>query len=195
MSDKSEFNGFFPPYGLTVEQFFWLIKENTIYIPALFPNRNSISYFNRMIISDAQGIHLLTVPVKKFRQESRQDVSPEISRHLNWEQIHWNALQTAYGKTAFFEFYEDELKKIIFSKKEFLKELNVLLFEFTLNALGISDVSICKEPGDKKRCFKEFSYVNPFGVLIENPEKLSVLEWLFRYGPVGSRIKAKEIFS
>ena len=33
-----------------------------------------------------------------------------ISDHGNWRHLHWQALQTAYGDSPFFEYYEDDLR-------------------------------------------------------------------------------------
>ena len=89
------------------------------------------TYRNRCLIATTQGIQALTVPVvhsSQFRVHSSQlsmggnDAQPNcepctvhceltrISSHGNWRHLHWQALQSAYGESPFFEYYEDDLR-------------------------------------------------------------------------------------
>lgn len=64
------------------------------------------TYRNRCLIATTQGVQALTVPVK------RPSLIGEVllSDHGNWRHLHWQALQTAYGDSPFFEYYEDDLR-------------------------------------------------------------------------------------
>lgn len=67
------------------------------------------TYRNRCLIATTQGIQALTVPVS--RGENGDDIrSVRISDHGNWRHLHWQALQSAYGESPFFEYYEDDLR-------------------------------------------------------------------------------------
>lgn len=61
---------------------------------------------NRCQIATANGILRLSVPVVKA--EKTTDVL--IASHDNWQQKQWNAIATAYGESAFFDYYADDLK-------------------------------------------------------------------------------------
>ena len=65
------------------------------------------TYRNRCLIATTQGVQALTVPVK----------APSISSHGNWRHVHWQALQSAYGESPFFEFYEDDLRPFFFEDR------------------------------------------------------------------------------
>ena len=66
------------------------------------------TYRNRCLIATTQGVQALTVPVVHDSKSSLSDVL--ISDHGNWRHLHWQALQSAYGDSAFFEYYEDDLR-------------------------------------------------------------------------------------
>ena len=71
------------------------------------------TYRNRCVIATTQGVQALTVPVSKGT-DSRQPSAPVarliLSDHGNWRHLHWQALQSAYGESPFFEYYEDDLR-------------------------------------------------------------------------------------
>ena len=87
------------------------------------------TYRNRCLIATTQGVQALTVPVKAPSNLPPLGeafdagiigaaASPSggrlegalISDHGNWRHLHWQALQTAYGDSPFFEYYEDDLR-------------------------------------------------------------------------------------
>lgn len=91
------------------------------------------TYRNRCIIATTQGVQALTVPVSWEHGHSRpqeweqghprpQDLDEQtdghhheichlrLSDHGNWRRLHWQALQSAYGESPFFEYYEDDLR-------------------------------------------------------------------------------------
>ncbi len=63
---------------------------------------------NRCLIASANGVQALTVPVEHSAGNCLvKDI--RISDHGNWRHLHWNALRSAYGKSPFFDYYEDDL--------------------------------------------------------------------------------------
>ena len=83
------------------------------------------TYRNRCYIATANGPQALTVPVTHAPAaipagsspvsdtviQPRADISSLlISDHGNWRHLHWQALQTAYGESAFFEYYADDFR-------------------------------------------------------------------------------------
>ena len=60
------------------------------------------TYRNRCLIATANGVQALTVPVE--HNNDRMLVKDlRISDHNQWRRIHWNALQSAYSESPFFE--------------------------------------------------------------------------------------------
>lgn len=69
------------------------------------------TYRNRCLIATTQGIQALIVPVKApTAQPEVERMGVLISDHGNWRHQHWQALQSAYGDSPFFEYYEDDLR-------------------------------------------------------------------------------------
>lgn len=85
------------------------------------------TYRNRCVIATANGIQALTVPVEHSPLTSH--LSPlvkdlRISDHNQWRRVHWNALQSAYSESPFFEYYADDLHPFFEQKYEFLLDFN-----------------------------------------------------------------------
>ena len=79
------------------------------------------TYRNRCVIATANGTQALTVPVESDKQAVK-DV--RISDHNQWRRVHWNALQSAYSESPFFEYYADDLRPFFEKKYEFLIDFN-----------------------------------------------------------------------
>jgi hypothetical protein len=76
------------------------------------------TYRNRCLIATTQGVQALTVPV------SLECKLPRVSDHGNWRHLHWQALQSAYGESSFFEYYEDDLRPFFTERWEYLYDFN-----------------------------------------------------------------------
>ena len=100
------------------------------------------TYRNRCVIATANGLQALTVPVehnancqlstvncpldpvalhlqvKEFVKDLR------ISDHNQWRKVHWNALQSAYRESPFFEYYVDDIRPFFEHKYDFLIDFN-----------------------------------------------------------------------
>ncbi|TGX81508.1 hypothetical protein E5358_10255 [Palleniella muris] len=66
------------------------------------------TYRNRCVIATANGTQALTIPVTHAGSNLIKDI--RISDHGNWRHLHWQALCTAYGESAFFEYYQDDIR-------------------------------------------------------------------------------------
>jgi len=66
------------------------------------------TYRNRCLIATTQGVQALTVPVEHADSMLMKDI--RISDHGQWRHLHWNALQSAYGESPFFEYYQDDIR-------------------------------------------------------------------------------------
>ena len=81
------------------------------------------TYRNRCVIATTQGVQALTVPVEKLSTISYiKDL--KISNHGNWRHLHWNALQSAYGESPFFEYYQDDIRPFFEKHWTFLLDFN-----------------------------------------------------------------------
>lgn len=64
---------------------------------------------HRFAIADTRGRLELTVPIAKPQSSQCCWCDIEISTHGNWWDVHRIALESAYGRTPFFEYYADSL--------------------------------------------------------------------------------------
>ena len=109
------------------------------------------TYRNRCIIATANGLQALTVPVihngelriensdmtqneiaankgnhnSQFSNLNSQLVKDlRISDHNQWRRVHWNALQSAYSESPFFDYYADDIRPFFEQRYEFLVDFN-----------------------------------------------------------------------
>ena len=80
------------------------------------------TYRNRCLIATTNGIQALTIPVVRGTSPLIKDI--RISDHGNWRHLHWNALQSAYGESPFFEYYQDDLLPFFEKRWSFLFDFN-----------------------------------------------------------------------
>ena len=80
------------------------------------------TYRNRCLIATTNGIQALTVPVERNNSQLMKDI--RISDHGNWRHLHWNALQSAYGESPFFEYYQDDIRPFFEKRWTFLLDFN-----------------------------------------------------------------------
>ena len=81
------------------------------------------TYRNRCVIATANGLQALTVPVEHLADKMVvKDL--RISDQNQWRRIHWNALQSAYSESPFFEYYADDLHPFFEKRYAFLIDFN-----------------------------------------------------------------------
>ena len=80
------------------------------------------TYRNRCLIATTNGVLALTIPVERGTSPLIKDI--RISDHGNWRHLHWNALQSAYGESPFFEYYQDDFLPFFEKHWTFLLDFN-----------------------------------------------------------------------
>lgn len=97
---------------------------------------NKQSYRTRCAIYGANGPLTLSVPVKKPSSKAHiKEVT--LDYDTAWRKMHWKSIESAYRSSAFFEFYEDELREFYEEKYTFLLDFNKHLHEWVCEQLGI----------------------------------------------------------
>lgn len=95
------------------------------------------TYRNRCIISSANGLQTLSIPVEKTPVPKYPTKDILISDHGNWRHLHWNAIVSAYHSTPFFEYYEDDFRPFYEKKYKFLFDFNESLRTMICELLDI----------------------------------------------------------
>lgn len=83
------------------------------------------TYRNRCVIATTNGLQALTVPIERFEGAPCAMLNIRISDHGSWRHLHWNALQSAYGESPFFEFYADDIRPFFERRWDFLVDFNM----------------------------------------------------------------------
>lgn len=177
-------------------------------------NYQKQSYRNRCNIYAADGIKSLIVPVK-FQNTAKTSVDKTpISYESNWQHLHWNAIISAYNSTPFFEYYEDDFKKIYNHKFEYISDLNNALLSKTIELLKIEKYKpqfsnayieanrhdqydfrdiISPKSKIKDNYFQSENYYQVFAQNHGFKENLSILDLLFNMGNESILILMKSI--
>ena len=159
------------------------------------------SYRNRCYINTAQGPEMLVVPLTdKHGKVPIKDVRIDYSSR--WQTNQWRTIESAYRKAPYFEFYSEEIQKIVYHNYTFLFDLNLDLLSFCLKsirhkpALSVSvtyekipDVSFSdlrsvihpKIPFTVRPFFRSVPYQQVFGN--QFAANLSLIDLLFSEGP------------
>lgn len=98
------------------------------------------TYRNRCVIATTQGPQALTVPVESpqgLRIDKTELKDVRISDHGAWRHLHWQALQSAYGESPFFEFYADDLRPFFEKRWDFLVDFNLAIMRKMCELLDI----------------------------------------------------------
>jgi len=163
---------------------------------------------NRCYILGANNVIQLVVPVKKGSQRRPMN-EVEIDYTHVWINTVWRSIASAYGKAPFFEFFWEDLHRMMVKKHELLFQLNSELLTFCLKCLKLDEnVAYSKsyiKPGrigitDLRSSIKPFNaeindinhnptrYTQIFGnKFVPN---LSIIDLLFCEGPRASEIIA-----
>jgi len=96
-----------------------------------------MSFRNRTVIPGANGLIQLTVPIENGRNHKQFMHAVKISYRENWIIQHIRAIDSCYNRAPFFEYYRDDLFKILNKKHEFLLDLNMELLNWLLKQCRI----------------------------------------------------------
>jgi hypothetical protein len=96
------------------------------------------TFRNRCIILTANGVCALTVPVLSGKLNKTPIKDTRIDYSKRWQQVHLRALISSYKMSPYFDYYFDEIEKLISSKPEYLTELNLNSINIILKITGIS---------------------------------------------------------
>jgi len=95
------------------------------------------TYRNRCVIYGANGPQTLTVPVTKGNELKIYSKDIRIDYSMNWQKLHFKALESAYRCSPFYQYYIDDL--VIFYEKEyqFLYDFNLEIIYKLLEIVGL----------------------------------------------------------
>ena len=172
------------------------------------------TYRNRCVIAAPDGPLSLTVPIEKPNTPKAFMRDIRISDHGNWRHLHWNAIESAYNHTPFFEYYKDDFRPFYEKKFDFLVDYNEQLCQLVCQLIDIDTSfqrteSYVVEPSNtiidlrdaihpKKEVMDDasFSAVPYYQVFQERLgflPNLSIIDLLFNMGPEAILVLQKSI--
>lgn len=171
------------------------------------------SYRNRCKILSANGVLDLSIPIA--HQKHKQTINEVLTQEDEpWRKIHWQAICSAYGKSAFFLYYRDAFENIYFSKdSNHLFNLNLQFIELIFkllkvnceiqfstkyeNQVGLShdcrNSFQAKNPSLQSELLFEKKYFQVFTEKFEFKPNLSIIDLLFNVGPLSKDYLIKPV--
>jgi hypothetical protein len=157
------------------------------------------SYRNRCYILSSHGSQLLTIPVYLGSQHKTPIKEIRIDYTKRWQQVHIGAIIASYGSSPYFQFYFEQIEKIISKKTNFLFDLNIELTESVLKMLKLDTklmytkdfVPVGQSENDfrykispkKESHYSAKEYLQVFDYGNRFRQKLSIIDLIFNMGP------------
>ena len=192
------FPAFFFP---NIEYLINLSKFDKVMIEA-FETYPKQSFRNRTYIQSTNGKISINVPIIKEKTLRQTSSEVKISYNDNWNTKSFRAICSAYGKSPFFEYYEEDIKAFFYNKYEKLLDLNLDILSYFQKRFQINTkIYLTKEylkPSDEldfrnkfnvnsttinSLCTPNFKpYIQCFSDKLGFIENLSSLDLLFNLG-------------
>lgn len=96
------------------------------------------TYRNRCVIATANGPLALTIPTESNAGAKCIMRDVRISDHGNWRHLHWNALESAYRQSPFYEYYADDFRPFYEKHYTFLFDFNEELCQLVCSLIGFA---------------------------------------------------------
>jgi|TARA_B110000008_G_scaffold168599_1_gene168437 hypothetical protein len=118
-----------PPYFGPISCWKQIINSNILW--DVHQNYIKQTFRNRTFIHSANGLQILTIPVKHSKIKFSM-LDAKIDNSIAWQKNHWRSIQSAYSSSPFFEFYRDSLEGIYIKEYTYLTKFNFDLINLIL---------------------------------------------------------------
>ena len=190
-------------YFAPVQYYSKLVRSEQVIIER-HEHYNKQSWRNRCTIYSANGLMNLVVPVVKTGKPKILITEVEISYDTLWQKQHFKAIESAYRRSPFYEYYTDELMVFFNCRHRYLYEFNMQIMrtvcrlmkirlrvqescEYIRSAEHIIDLRSSIHPKMKHQpadpCFVPLQYTQVFAGKWGFQPNLSILDLLFHTGP------------
>jgi len=185
-----------PPYFGPISCWKQIINSNILW--DVHQNYIKQTYRNRTFIHSANGLQILTVPVKHSKIKFSM-LEAKIDNSIAWQKNHWRSIESAYSSSPFFEFYKDSLEKIYIKEYIYLTKFNFDLIKLILEWTDIemkselskdykigyeNSLDLRKDMENKKySCSENLKYRQVFSDKNGFLNDLSIIDLIFNEGP------------
>lgn len=164
------------------------------------------SFRNRTIVAGSNGTIVLSVPLQKGRSQKSQTKDVRISYEQDWREQHRRTIVSCYGKSPFFEFYQDGIEALLRQKFDYLLDLNLATQTWVLKQLKYTmEITLSPEietafwntihdhrdqfkPNEFQNVQNPVRYVQVFEEKIGFQPNLSVIDLLSCMGPASKTL-------
>ena len=181
-------------------EYFARILNTDSFKVELHENYVKQTYRNRCHIFTANGLLALSIPVHKTTGNHTLISDIEISYMDNWQAKHWRAIESAYNKSPFFLYYQDDLKNFYTKTWKYLWEFNTALTQYLLKKLKLNstvnftedfvpiidiekDLRYSIHPKEESKHVLFPNYYQVFETKYNFIPNLSIIDLLFNEGP------------
>lgn len=95
------------------------------------------SYANRFYVAGPNGMILISIPLEKGKRQRTPVKDIRIYNREAWQAHHWKTLVSAYRRSPWFEYFEDELRVFFEKRYAFLVDWNRDWLEWIKKVLEI----------------------------------------------------------
>ena len=185
-----------PPYFGPISCWKQIINSNILW--DVHQNYIKQTYRNRTFIHSANGLQILTVPVKHSKIKFSM-LQAKIDNSIAWQKNHWRSIESAYSSSPFFEFYKDSLEKIYIKEYIYLTKFNFDIIKLILEWTDIemkselskdykigyeNSLDLRKNMENKKySCSENLKYRQVFSDKNGFLNDLSIIDLIFNEGP------------
>ncbi|POY36469.1 hypothetical protein C3K47_11305 [Solitalea longa] len=170
------------------------------------------TYRNRTHLYSPNGLLSMSIPVVKGSKNHTIVKDVKISYDANWQKIHWKSLESGYRSSAYFEFYEDDLRPFYEKRYDYLLDFNEGLSEFLFKSLKLEKkhsftTEFIKDPQGEvtdlrssldpkaEALYTTEEYYQVFSTQHGFIEDLSIVDLLFNHGNRALEIIRKSKFN
>ena len=188
-------------YLAPVEYYTKLLEYDKIYVEQ-HDHYIKQTYRNRCTIAGPDGELALSIPTVKPDTLKCPMKDIRISDHGNWRHLHWNAIESAYNSTPYFEYYKDDFRPFYEKKYEFLLDFNEELRRLVCDLLDMQPAVVYTEHYESEvandfretirpkhegedPAFRPEPYYQVFREKFGFLPNLSIADLLFNMGPEG----------
>lgn len=150
---------------------------------------NRHTYRNRCEIAGPNAKLTLSIPTQQLK-DTRFFSDVKISYQETWQKQHWRSIESAYRRSAYFEYYESYFSPFYVNKDwEYLWEYNLDLIKLLNKLLKLQKNIVIEEAEildaqNKYPLYQNVTYNQVFSDRQPFFENLSIIDLLFNKGPM-----------
>jgi hypothetical protein len=166
-----------------IQYFTYLHAHRNVIIDLAHPYTKQ-TYRNRCRINGANNVEDLIIPIRKGSSGKIPFGKIEIDYEQKWLNRHRRAIQSAYGKAPFYEYYKDELFEVYEQKPTLLSHLNQALLTKCLEIIDLNiEIEYVEnfEIKDKNSLYNAINEISPKKTICEK-NRFNSIEYFQVFG-------------